>query len=404
MAYSSSFFVKKIGFILFMLVCLLLLQVSFHLTDVSRNIGLDCKSNCSVLPFPRAKSWNSFSTESVPPCSHGNIDSVVLVKTHKTASSTIGSIIGRYGVERNLTFALPRNSNSMFGDVPFRSTMLLSSPSNGGFHLLISHVPFNRTTVQDVMKPEVKYITILRDPVAQFYSGVHFFKLNDFFNISKDIYAQNFDIKAFLRRISECETYACRVIYNGQMFDLGLLTNTFSDMSMASIEDKIQKIEKDLDLVLIQEYFDESLLLFKKLMCWEFKDIVYLSQKVQDTHVSPPNKHAGIIRAWNYVDALLFDHFNKSLWIKINQYGPSFQSDLKYFRHLNKNTTALCHKRTEQALTRVRVQKSRHRSHRKKSADQRPDKTNELCANLERDVFGYVKMLRAREMSEQMKV
>ncbi|KAJ8038990.1 Galactosylceramide sulfotransferase [Holothuria leucospilota] len=338
------------------------------------------------------------------PCSHGNIDSVVLVKTHKTASSTIGSIIGRYGVGRNLTFALPRDSNAMFGDEPFNSTMLLSSPDNGGFHLLISHVPFNRTTIQHVMKPEVKYITILRDPVAQFYSGVHFFKLKDFFNMSKDIYAPDFDLKAFLRRISECDAYACRVIYNGQMFDLGLFTNTFSDMSIATVEARIKEIEGALDLVLIQEYFDESLILFKKLMCWEFKDIIYLSQKVSKNRVTPPKEHAAIIRSWNYADALLFRHFNESLWQKINRYGPSFELDLKKFRQLNLKTSKLCNERIkEKQRTVAKSRRKNRRTKRKKAKGQGSDGKNRLCANLQIDVYTYTKLLREIEILRHIK-
>ncbi|XP_071847538.1 galactosylceramide sulfotransferase-like [Apostichopus japonicus] len=42
---------------------------------------------------------------------------------------------------------------------------------------------------------------------------------------------------------------------------------------------EIKAIEEELDLVLIADYFDKSLLLLKKMMCWKFEDIMFIKKK-----------------------------------------------------------------------------------------------------------------------------
>ena len=42
-----------------------------------------------------------------------------------------------------------------------------------------------------------------------------------------------------------------------------------------AVDDWLKEIERDFLLVLIVEYFDESLVLLKRLMCWKLQDILY---------------------------------------------------------------------------------------------------------------------------------
>ena len=64
-------------------------------------------------------------------------------------------------------------------------------------------------------------------------------------------------------------------------FDLGLEQENFSNEE--EITELIENISKRFDLVLIAEYFDESLVLMKRMLCWDFEDIVYVKHKVRNT-------------------------------------------------------------------------------------------------------------------------
>lgn len=316
------------------------------------------------------------------------MNSVVFAKTHKTGGSTLGSIIARYGHERNLSIALPRNNGTVFGTRAFKSSMLFSrrTADDKGFHILFNHVRFNKTTISDVMRSEVKFITILRDPVRQFYSAVTYFDLQDELFAKGNLSSSEFDLRRLLWKIKHCKTYRCSCTYNGQSADLGVFRGGRSKLEkldkMAVTTDVrtqtySEQVEKDFSLVLILEYLDESLILLRKLLCWEFMDILYISKKENSVTVSPSAKHKKMVRAWNYADTALYNHFNRTLWKKIEDYGPTFHDELKYFRLLRKVTTAKCEAsnpdRNDTTMQQnVRVQ----------------------CANLLRDIKPYTALLR----------
>ncbi|XP_077866773.1 galactose-3-O-sulfotransferase 2-like [Saccoglossus kowalevskii] len=96
---------------------------------------------------------------------------------------------------------------------------------------------------------------------------------------------------------------------------------------------KLQELDEDLDLVMITEYMDESLILLKKMMCWTIDDIVFESRRVvnrkrtETTHVMKE-----ILSKTLKEDIRLYDHFNKTLWQKIQNYDGHFDKDLRKFR------------------------------------------------------------------------
>ena len=111
--------------------------------------------------------------------------------------------------------------------------------------------------------------------------------------------------------------------------------------NMALIKRYIDKMEEEFDLVMITDYFDESLILLKRLLCWEFEDIVYVKLRVKKRKLKFEEVKRNIL-TWNHADATLFHHFNKTFWRKVQQEGPSFYEDLKVFRKINQDYQAMC--------------------------------------------------------------
>jgi galactosylceramide sulfotransferase len=64
---------------------------------------------------------------------------------------------------------------------------------------------------------------------------------------------------------------------NQMLYNLGMAARDME--SQKSVKKMIQKIDQEFDLVMIVEQLDESLILLKKLLCWETDDMVYF--KVQ---------------------------------------------------------------------------------------------------------------------------
>lgn len=114
--------------------------------------------------------------------------------------------------------------------------------------------------------------------------------------------------------------------------------------NMTRVRNEIRKMDRNFELVLIMEYFDESLILLRKVLCWSLQDILYVkfNQRRQKLRKQLDEKVKKNILNWNKADVLLFEHFNKTLWRKIKEYGPSFWKDLKVFRRLNSEMQTAC--------------------------------------------------------------
>ncbi|XP_071950181.1 galactosylceramide sulfotransferase-like [Antedon mediterranea] len=250
---------------------------------------------------------------------------ILFLKTHKTGSSTLTSILQVYGFLRNLTFAVPKTGAQILSRGFFKTKQVRP----GKYDMLVNHARYNKPEMEKVMKPNTTYITIIRDPSTQIESNFGYFRLSGKFKLGNmsnpfQTFAENPSYYWTRYRKTSFRNY----MKNPNLYDLGLTESQQEDRDV--VEKFIAKIAKEFDLVLIQEYFNESLLLLKKLMCWEIDDILYLSKGKRSKKIrfDIDQSLRESIRKWSWGDVLLYDHFNKTLWSKIRDYGPSFQADL----------------------------------------------------------------------------
>ena len=273
---------------------------------------------------------------------------VVFLKTHKTGSCTMASIFHRYGFVNNLTFLVPDHSHlisykKLFSTDKIATREARDKGTSGhgytnwtfevGYEMFTNHARFNKKEFDKVFHG-AKYVTILREPVSEFESA--FF----FFNISKAMKKKSDQpLKLFMKNPKENFKHLQKIrftpkvsMHNYQMFDLGLQFDEMDNETV--ILGKILELDSEFDLVMIQEYFDESLLLLRKMLCWEMDDIVFLAQAVrrQSLRTKIDDGLRSKISSWNHADMLLYRHFNSTFWRKLQDYGPSLQRDLALFR------------------------------------------------------------------------
>ena len=154
-------------------------------------------------------------------------------------------------------------------------------------------------------------------------------------------------LKAFLKKGIQFKditrTGLSRLARNPQSFDLGLDYKFYQDAK--GIEDYVALLDKEFDLVLISDYFDESVVLLKRILCWEFEDVLFVK-----TNERLDNERAASIsddifeniKRWNKADVLLFEHFNRTLWNKIKMEGESFYEDLATLRWMKADLKSQC--------------------------------------------------------------
>ena len=312
----------------------------------------------------RTTSITEITPEPIQTCTSWK--TLVFIKSHKTGSTTLQTIVNRFGFFHNLSFVFNKQSakNGHFYFLPVTSdspAKYFLPPLNvsakdfkmyTNYDMLAVHVRYNRTAMDGFMKNGTKYISIIREPSTQWESAFSQFLFEEAFPNASAIPSESW-IDKFLEKPSYYRERLRSMSYEGvmgrrwyyaqnsQMYDLGLDTGR-DFYNETIINATIRKLEKEFTLILITEYFDESLLILKKELCWDFDDIVYLPKNLRISRRNLSDAVRQKIRLFNYADVLLYDYFNKTLWKKIKEYGPKFEHDLRYFRELNQDIFQQC--------------------------------------------------------------
>ncbi|KAG9265352.1 hypothetical protein AMEX_G21739 [Astyanax mexicanus] len=246
---------------------------------------------------------------------------IVFLKTHKTASSTILNMLYRYGDTRNLTFALPVNMHSQLYYPNFFLAYFVEGLRFNRvkqFHIMCNHMRFRGPEVRKVMPVDTFYFSILRNPV---------FMMESLFTYYKGIPAfRNYrTLTQFLMdggRAYNASVFNNHYARNVLTFDFGLnSTAPENDVELDKRSaDLIATVESNFHLILISEYFDESMILLKHSLCWTLEDVVSFRLNSRNaksrTQLSPLlDEH---IKQWNSLDWRLYQHFNATFWRRID--------------------------------------------------------------------------------------
>ncbi|TRY61264.1 hypothetical protein TCAL_07456 [Tigriopus californicus] len=239
--------------------------------------------------------------------------SVAFAKTHKTGSSTLQNILFRYGVQHELNFALPKGGWMFSFKEPFNADMVLEGPFKGlDFNLFAFHSVWNYAQMQRVL-PHAKYLTLLRDPTECFESNYVYMGLSAVYKMDFNEFAQKKALAGLVRKPKSI------IGKNQQLWDLGLNDTAMENRTL--VMQKIRDLDRQMDLVLIMERFDESLVLLSDLLCWPIDELSYLKQNeritTKKTNITQETRK--IMRKWLWADYMLYDYFKAELNTKLRK-------------------------------------------------------------------------------------
>ncbi|XP_019636347.1 PREDICTED: galactosylceramide sulfotransferase-like [Branchiostoma belcheri] len=287
---------------------------------------------------------------------------VAFPKLHKVAGDTIKGMLHRFGYERNLTFLLPKPflSSCTYPWNLYPGTNYPPSKTKS-FDILTYHTVYDSKKFGEIMPKDTVYLAILREPFSHFKSVWHFYGLSSEFGImSKGTEGittflqdpERYDTKFYV------ENKSCRgkiqpvsLTRNPLSVDLGLpleLATIYrqNDSEKNKVADMfIQKIESEFPLVMIMEHFDESLVLFKRLMCWSHKDIIYKrrnSGKYLYKRDDVPEYLREVHKQWSHVDYALYEHFYKVFRDKLQEGGQDLAEEIEHFKKIQLRVSYFC--------------------------------------------------------------
>ncbi|KAI8506735.1 Galactose-3-O-sulfotransferase [Branchiostoma belcheri] len=269
---------------------------------------------------------------------------LVFLKTHKTASSTVQNIIMRFGSARNLTFVLPAEDNNIGWPGLFKRYYVLQERSrrkNITYNILCHHTRFNYSNIRELMPDDTMYITIVRNPADMYESIFYYFGLDKYFRIHS-----RSPLKKFLGNpyyyVKKNSRPPYQLYRNPMFYDLGYIRTEY--VSEQTIKSDIGFLEKIFSVVMVADYFEESLILMKHTLCWDIDDVTFFKMNARREesirHVT--KEMAGKIRSWNKADAMLFDHFNKTLWFKLSQLPFDWRKEVEVLKARNRRLQEEC--------------------------------------------------------------
>ncbi|XP_062371963.1 galactose-3-O-sulfotransferase 3 [Sardina pilchardus] len=269
---------------------------------------------------------------------------VAFLKTHKTASSTVQNLLFRFAERHNLTVALPVSSCGHQFCYPHTFSGRFVHPHTVPPDVLTSHTRLNVGAMRRLMPNGTRYVTILREPAAMFES------LFSYYNTHCQSFHRvpNGSLEEFLRqpelyyRAQEKDSMYAR---NTLTFDLGGNKDHQPAGDAEYARAFAARLDSVFSLVMIAEHFDESLVLLRRLLNWELEDVLYLklNMRTEESRLPLRAPAPAQIRAWNWLDAALYEHFNATLWRQLEQLGRAcLERELRLMRRAQEALVREC--------------------------------------------------------------
>ncbi|CAH1271583.1 GAL3ST1 [Branchiostoma lanceolatum] len=289
---------------------------------------------------------NAHATGSNPQCKMKK--SIAFLKVHKAGSHTTACILQRFGYEHGLNFVLPKKCPSVNLGFPEGLTKdRLMKQDVDEYNMLMHHTVYDRVKFHQLMEPDTQYVAILREPLSHLKSCFFYFSMDRKTGLAaeKNPLGRYLDNPWRYEGSAKAKKRQASMTKNLQSYVLGWKDRFNQDRE--EVRKFISQLDSDFSLILILEYFDASLVLLRRLMCWSFYNILYDRQPRNEQKYRKPEsvyteQQLKNHRNSSWVDYQLYQHFNTSLWSKIQAAGQDFQDELEAFQQLNDDVNSYC--------------------------------------------------------------
>merc|ERR1719201_839739 len=144
-----------------------------------------------------------------------------------------------------------------------------------------AHAVFDEDVFNTIVGRDAKLVTVMREPLSHFRSSWRYWGVDTVAKASAHEFLSKIDVYDTLPKLFG----KTNLVLNSFAFDLGghfepNLKGRELDAVQRKLKNFVLDVQNKFDVVLITEFMDESLVLLKRLWCWNMTDILYLSSKV----------------------------------------------------------------------------------------------------------------------------
>ena len=266
---------------------------------------------------------------------------LMFLKTHKCGTSTLVNMFYLFGLRRRLNFVL-QSPHNHFITTKYIGDLVEPRP-NSTWNLQVQHTIFDPDFQHKILpKNTTFYTTILRSPIRRFQSAFAYFGVE---NRKRKEYGDQLSydelVNRFLEEIKPPDDFtAPRMLYSNA-HDLGWDQFEKNLDKGKSLNEKIdlfiKLIDSEMDFVMINDRFDESLVILKEYMCWNLTDMLYHSRLERRSKKNSFSDNLVIkkVQDFNIIDEKLYAHFLSSFEKHIEKFGKDrIASEVKRFQAL----------------------------------------------------------------------
>lgn len=262
---------------------------------------------------------------------------VYYLKIPKTGSTTLSSILNRHALEYNLTVAT-------FIAPPIRKSRVITAlyprhhmnPSRK-YNMVTVHSKFTLENLTKILHTEnLQFITILRSPMSHLTSYIHF---NEWVRKSLNLVGLE-PVRDFLMRTA-LKHKACYRVRNLQAQWFGIPNNL--GVNSHEFHQRVENISK-VFFIGLTEYFDETLVLIGRKLCWKdhkiFTSIALRKQK--HPNYENDEKMRRLLCHWSPQDCYLYRYFRKKLLKLLKNQGSEFIYEVLHIKKMNRKVASYC--------------------------------------------------------------
>ncbi len=208
------------------------------------------------------------------------------------------------------------------------------------FDFVMEHIYYDSKKLDNLMPGNKTFISGLRYPFSQLKSDVHYKSLD-----------KRKKLRGGFENIFEKYLATGKIKLPGQQY-IKIPEEFYGNSE--KLEKYFNILEKEFSFIMITEYYDASLVLLKRILCWDLEDIVYSRLKKGKyvyTNTTLLERTEKLHKELKPEEYALYEHFNRTFWSHVSKQTSDFWDEVQLYQTIVKNVSQFCetfYKRVQQ--------------------------------------------------------